>query len=181
MSNSLVDALKQAHEILEQTGIDHILIGGIAANLYRKETRATQDVDFAVKADAVEFFRMVEAFRKAGWQTDVRDQKRETLRLAHVDLPRVDILVAGTDFEESAIRRAQKLTIDDTVLTIATPEDLIVFKLLAGRGHDFEAVGAILLTLGSLDEGYICSWLDRFGLSERWLQALEEKERMASD
>jgi len=181
VSNRLIDALKQAHEILETSGISHALIGGIAANLYRRQPRATQDVDFAVRASAVEFARLTESFREAGWKADVRDQKRETLRLAHVDLPRVDLLVAGTDFEESAIRRAVKLTIDDTEMTIVTPEDLIVYKLLAGRGHDYEAVGAVLEALGEVDEGYVRGWLEQFGMADRWQRALEEARHSAPD
>jgi predicted nucleotidyltransferase len=178
VSSRLIDALVQAHEILESSGIAHALIGGIAANLYRRRPRATQDVDFAIEATPAEVVRVIEAFREAGWDAKVRNGKHETLRLAHADLPRVDILIAGTDFEESAIRRAVRLTIDGRELTIVTPEDLIVYKLIAGRGHDYEAVGAILHALPSIDEGYVCGWLDQFGMADRWQAAVEEAQRI---
>ncbi len=110
-TSRLIDALKRAHEVLCSVGVAHALLGGMAANLYRREARATQDVDFAVKASAAETVAVVEAFRRAGWKPQARTAKAETLRLSRGDLPRVDILVAGTDFARAAIDRASKLTI----------------------------------------------------------------------
>jgi len=180
-SSRLIDALKLAHEVLNSVGVRHALIGGIAANLYRREARATQDVDFAVNVSATEAVRLVEAFRKAGWSAEVRGGKAESMRLAHEDLPRVDLLVAGTPFEESAIDRAVKLSIDEQQMLIVTPEDLIVYKLIAGRARDYEAVAAIINTVSKLDRAYILAWLEQFGFADRWIRAEQEARLLAAD
>lgn len=183
-SSHLVDALKAASRLLESHGITHALLGGIAANLYRQEARATQDVDFGIIASPAEVVSIITAFESAGWAVEVREKKAEAIRLAHEDLPRIDLLVAGTPFEESAIARAAKLAIDGQEMAIVTPEDLIVYKLIAGRARDYEAVAAILNAsdmLSKIDSAYVRGWLDQFGLADRWERAKEEAQRMADE
>jgi predicted nucleotidyltransferase len=183
-SSRLIDALKIASRLLASQGVAHALLGGMAANLYRREARATQDVDLGVVASPAELMAVVEAFEKAGWAPEVRAKKAEALRLAHADLPRIDLLIAGTPFEESAIARAARLTIDGQEMAIVTPEDLIVYKLIAGRARDYEAVAAILdmsESLAAVDAAYVIGWLEQFGLAERWERAKQEAQRMADD
>ncbi len=179
--NRLVDAILIAHQVLSSVGIAHALLGGMAANLYRKEARATQDVDFAMKASAVETVAVIEAFREAGWEPQVRSNRSESLRLAHPELPRIDILIAATPFEESAIKRAATLTLEKNEILIVTPEDLIVYKLIAGRPHDYEAVAAIIDAIADLDDAYIEGWLSQFGFADRWEKALEEARRLKDE
>lgn len=181
MSNRLIDGLLRAHRLLDEVGVSHALIGGLAANLYRARARATRDVDFAVAASASEVARIAQAFRDAGWQTGKTRVEIDSFRFSHDDFPHVDLLIAGTDFERSAILRAERLTIDRIELSIVTPEDLAVYKLLAGRAHDYEAVAAVVDAVGPLDEGYVVGWLDQFGFAERWAKALEEVRRIDPD
>jgi len=175
--NRLVDAIKIAHQVLTSAGIAHALLGGMAANLYRKEARATQDVDFAIKASPLQTIAVIDAFRQAGWEPQVGSTKSESLRLVHAELPRIDILIAGTPFEESAIGRAVVLTLDADEISIVTPEDLIVYKLIAGRAQDYEAVAAIIDAITDLDGAYIEGWLRQFGFAERWPKARREALR----
>jgi predicted nucleotidyltransferase len=177
----LLAALRLANAILRDAGVPHALLGGIAANLYRKEPRATQDVDFAVRADRAAPERLLAAFESAGWKPVTRWDKHESIRLSAPDLPRVDLLLTRNPFEESALARAAELTIDGVEMRIVRPEDLVVYKLIAGRPHDYEAVGAILHALGTIDEAYVVGWLEQFGLAERWAPALDEARRIAED
>ncbi|MFQ5477600.1 MAG: nucleotidyltransferase [Candidatus Binatia bacterium] len=180
-ASRLIDALKAGSEILEEQGVEHALLGGLAANLYRKEVRATQDVDFGIRASPIETIAVVDAFSRGGWAPELRADKAEALRLTHDALPRIDLLIAGTPFEKNAIARAVPLTIDGHQLTIVTPEDLIVYKLVAGRARDYDAVGAILNAAAEIDSSYVAGWLEQFGVSDRWQQALEEARKLAED
>jgi len=50
-------------------------------------------------------------------------------------------------------------------LWFASPEDLIVMKLKAGRPHDFEDALSVLATQrGRLDERYMADWAARIGV-----------------
>ncbi|MGH2726053.1 MAG: hypothetical protein ACRDKS_03660 [Actinomycetota bacterium] len=180
MSGTLTQALLAVHEILEAAGVPHALCGGLAANLYREEVRATTDVDLAVAVGPARLVDLVRIFSDAGWNAEPYWRRGEQLRLSRSDLPRVDCLVATTDYERAAIDKAILAKIEGRELRVLTAEDLIVFKLIAGRARDYEAVAAIINTRGAgLDVEYIEGWLDQFGAGHAWERALDEARREA--
>jgi predicted nucleotidyltransferase len=175
---TLTDALLAAHEILAEAGVPHALCGGLAANLYRDEVRATTDVDLAVAAGPARVVELVGAFTHANWQAEPYWQRGEQIRLTHPDLPRVDCIIATTDYERAAIERSLPARIEGREVNVLTAEDLIVFKLMAGRARDYEAVAAIINARGRrLDVAYIKGWLEQFGAQEAWQRAIEEARR----
>lgn len=182
MSGSLTDALFAVHDVLTVAEIPHALCGGLAANLYRKEVRATVDVDVAVAIAPVRVVDLVQKFKDEGWTVEPYWRQGEQLRLTRSDLPRVDCILATTDYERKAIDHSVPVRIEGHDLTVLTPEDLIVFKLIAGRARDYEAVAAIINTrVEKLDVDYITGWLEQFGVVERWERAKEEARREADE
>lgn len=178
MKGSLTDALLAIHEVLAKAEIPHALCGGVAANLYRAEVRATSDVDLAIAVAPAQTIELLNTFEKLGWKAEPFWRKAEQLRLSRRDLPRVDCIIANTEYERSAIDRAVTATIEGRVIPVLAVEDLIVFKLVAGRARDYEAVAAIINTQGDrLDSEYVKAWLDQFGASEAWDRAVLEAER----
>lgn len=182
MSSSLLDALFAVHDVLATADIPHALCGGLAANLYREEVRATVDVDVAVAVAPARVVDLVQRFEEAGWTVEPYWRQGEQLRLTRSDLPRVDCLLATTDYERQAIEQAVPARIEGRQLSVLTAEDLIVSKLIAGRARDYEAVAAIINTRGErLDVEYISGWLEQFGVAERWERAKEEALREAGE
>lgn len=180
MTGSLTDALLAVHEILEADAIAHALCGGLAANLYRDEVRATTDVDLAVAVGPARLVDLVKAFTERGWDAQPYWRNGEQIRLSRRDLPRVDCLIATTDYERAAIDRSVEVEIAGRALRVLTAEDLIVFKLVAGRARDHEAVAAIINARGAaLDTQYITGWLEQFEVPDAWGRALEEARREA--
>jgi predicted nucleotidyltransferase len=180
MTGSLTDALLAVHRVLDEDSIRHALCGGLAANLYRKEVRATSDVDLAVAVSPSRLIDVTRRFVDAGWDVEPYWSHGEQLRLNHENLPRVDCIIATTDYERSAIERAVPAEIEGNELKVLTIEDLIVFKLIAGRARDYEAVAAMISERGEeLDVFYITGWLDQFGASDAWTRAIEEARREA--
>jgi len=168
--------------VLEANDVAYALAGGMAANLYRSEVRATEDIDLSIKVRALQIEELSEAFRAAGWKVEPTSKACEQLRLSREGFPRVDCLVAATDLEASAIARASTVSVGGRPLRVLRPEDLLVLKLIAGRARDYDAAGNIINELGSqLDAAYITGWLDQFGMAERWQLALEEAERQRTD
>jgi predicted nucleotidyltransferase len=168
--------------VLEQAGVRNALCGGIAANLYRERIRATDDVDACIICSAPELLSLARRFEDLGWRAHPAWRKAELLRLERDGHPLVDLLIASTEFERAAVERAATFRIGDTDVRVLLPEDLIVFKLVAGRDHDYESVGAIIDAQGAdLDIEYIQQTLDEFGMDQRWKRALEAAARIAED
>ena len=76
----------------------------------------------------------------------------------------LDVVLAGPGIEERCLARARLLAVDDVTVPVASPEDIVVMKVLAGRAKDIDNAGAILAAN------------DRRDLVELWrtLRLLEE-------
>lgn len=180
MTGTLTQALLAVHEVVEAAGIPHALCGGLAANLYREEIRATVDVDLAIAVGPARMVELVRTFTAGGWNAEPYWRQGEQLRLIRRGLPRVECLVATTDYERAAIDRSVPAGIEGRELRVLTAEDLIVFKLIAGRARDYEAVAAIINARGGrLDVDYIRGWLEQLGSPEAWERAVDEARREA--
>lgn len=90
---------------------------------------------------------------------------------------RIDVLLADTTFDESAIRRARpvKLSPDaESEALVCSPEDLIVYKMILLRDIDRrDATMLIRRMKDQLDDAYVEKWLREFE------QALDESMLMA--
>lgn len=182
IEGSLLDALLAVHDVLEAEGVEHALCGGLAANLYRDELRTTIDIDLYLVSSAPQLVSLARAFEERGWTAHPAWRQAELLRLERDDLPRVDLLIASTDFERDAVQHASRALIAGRDIRVLTPEDLIVFKLVAGRLRDYEDVAAVLNARGGeIDIRYVRRWLEEFGMSDRWQRALDEARREAQD
>src|SRR5262249_34580239 len=68
----------------------------------------------------------------------------------------LDIILASLPFEEAAYARSSKMRLFGRLLNMPTPEDLLLFKVLAGRGKDLlDAVGIAKRHLPHLDRAYL--------------------------
>jgi hypothetical protein len=160
---------------LSALGAEYMLIGGLAVGVWA-EPRATKDADFCVHvlapADDVSH-----ALVAAGLEVARGDLARalvqgESVRLrrtGHQDEPVVvDLLLAITPFEIDALSRRQPLQVLGVELPVVTPEDLFVFKLIAGRPQDL-ADAALLHELHgeTFDLSRVRHWCRAFGVEDR--------------
>lgn len=146
--------------LLAASGIETVLIGAHAANRYRLEVRHTVDVD--VLASTLE--GAAEALRAAGCEVrEIAEDGEVYMLSARAGATVVDVLLAETEYQRMAMRRAQR-----GVLAV---EDVIVHKLIAGRPRDIDDIRSILATGIEFDRGYVESNARDWGVLERW-QAL---------
>jgi hypothetical protein len=141
--------------------------GGAVALAYYGTPRGTTDIDLNVflKQDYVHVLAKV--FAKLGMQEFERhalsalDQKGQ-LR-AQWDHTPIDVFFAYDDFHFSCEKRVRQVPFAGTDISILSPEDLIVFKVVYGRPKDFRDVQEILICMGEeLDLRYLSVWLERF-------------------
>lgn len=80
----------------------------------------------------------------------------------------VALLLAITPFEIEARARRQPMRVLGVELPVVTAEDLLVFKLIAGRPQDL-ADAALLLDLhgDTFDVARLRRWCDAFGVGDR--------------
>ncbi|MEX0783388.1 MAG: nucleotidyl transferase AbiEii/AbiGii toxin family protein [Dehalococcoidia bacterium] len=166
-AKALVDELS---EVLEEFSEQCAIIGGMAHNFWR-EPRYTKDVDFTLVADPIVFGKLRERLDAAGYELSRIQNENEPsgpgfARFIQPGTNKiVEFLTAKTEFQVLLIDRAVRLT-PEQVLRVATPEDIIVLKLIANRSHD--QVDAINLgKIEGLDWDYIERWAAEWSVSER--------------
>ena len=163
------DALAALASLLDRLGIRWMLIGAIAANRYRITTRLTQDIDLLLGDMSGGLASLERALADAGWSLRRALPGGEIMRLRHPELGAADLIVAGTDYERTALARAREERLGDALqVRIAAPEDVIVLKLIAGRAQDVADIEAILAAKTRLDDAYLEEWVEFWGVSELW-------------
>jgi hypothetical protein len=133
-----------------------MVIGGIAV-IARGVRRFTADIDAAVRGDEIQIDKLLAALAKKQIAPRIPDAEqfaRENLVLLMRHAPSgvdFDISFAWTEFEHEAIAAATVAAFGSVEAPMARPEDLIVFKAIAGRGKDMDDVAALLALYPQLD------------------------------
>jgi hypothetical protein len=162
-------ALEAIAALLDRLGVEWVLFGALAANRYRGQTRTTGDTDVLIADPGAARHALEQSLIAGGWGLLRATPDGSLLRLTHPELGIVDLVVAGTDFERLAMSRARSETVrEGFCVRTLTVEDVIVFKLIAGRGKDLDDVDSILLTGCSLDVAYIERWASEWDVLDRW-------------
>jgi hypothetical protein len=107
-------------------------------------------------------------------------ERRVLLARAANGIP-VDIMLAALEFEELALRRARAVPFGGRLVKLATPEDLILHKVLAPRAVDIEDVRQIVSRQREvLDRDYLdirvhelATLMEDPEIEERYLSAWE--------
>jgi hypothetical protein len=151
----LAEALSALARALAKIRAPWYLFGAQAALLYGA-ARLTADVDVTVqlRRPAVD---LAKAMAAAGFRLRVQDvegfvARTRVLPFAHArsGIP-VDVVLAGPGFEEHFMRRRRRRTVEGVRIFVASPEDIVVMKVLAGRGKDEDDVAAIIAAQRRLD------------------------------
>lgn len=168
--------LTEARSAIEEAGLAFAVIGGCARNAYA-EPRATKDVDFVVEVDERRYPKLVDALARRGFAcaTTVADGTHAVPDLALYRDPegrRVDILFAHTELERAALARSEpREPYAGVVLAVVSPEDLLVYKLVADRPQDRADIAAVLATFAiagrAIDWPYVERWCDVWDVRPR--------------
>lgn len=149
MRSLLAEVLAALARALEKLDARWYLFGAQAALLYGA-SRLTADIDITVQFSDRETAELVRALEEAGFQLRVRDvdgfvAKTRVLPFVHPGsgMP-IDIVLSGPGLEDFFFRRRRRRVIEGVRVSVASPEDVVVMKVLAGRGKDEDDVVAIL-------------------------------------
>ena len=161
ISESFERALADARDLLQAGGFPFAVIGGLCV-LVRGEARFTQDIDVVIAAEPQDALILLSHLDESGFQPVLEEDAAEFLMRAYM-LPlrhgqtglTVDIAIGAMGFERQLIQRAEEIRLGSLLLPVATAEDLILMKLIAGRPRDVEDVEGIVLAQLELDWDYL--------------------------
>jgi hypothetical protein len=166
-------------------GLDWYLFGAQAALLYGS-TRLTADID--VTAWVPDRDALVDRLREHG--ISVRESapdfiaQTRVLAVTHDATGwEMDIVFGAPGLEEQVLSRAKLVDIEGLRIRVASPEDIVVLKCLAGRDTDREDVVAILTAQHDrIDLGYVEGLIAllRDALAEDEIARFFESARAAS-
>jgi predicted nucleotidyltransferase len=152
--------------LLEQEGVRYVLIGALAASL-RGQPRVTADVDLVIGADVARALRLISSLSSSRFEPlfpDVEEVVRRSfmlpLRHRYTGV-KVDMALGVSGFEKQLIERAEKMMIAGQSVPVATAEDLLLMKVLAGRPRDDQDVHGIIAARGATMDWEYCRHVAR--------------------
>lgn len=154
---------REAVDFLTGASTPYLIIGGLAVAVIG-EPRMTGDVDVIGYLSVEQATALIDAAVAAGFEVAPDERERlhatGTLRFSKGRF-QLDIILASLPFEDDARARARKRRLFGRLVPLPTPEDRILFKVLAGRDKDLvDAVGVARRHLSALDRRYLDATLD---------------------
>ncbi len=154
---TLKDLLAPLDELLRREQIKYAVIGGYAVAVWG-EVRATRDIDLL--CSTADLAPLVAALAKADFHFerrtgDLDDPVSEVVTIdlsSEEDTYLIYVLTGIRGAPRGIVERAHQVTLEGLVLPVASPEDTVLLKLLAGSRRDLDdALGIIHMQAGRLD------------------------------
>ena len=155
IAQDILKTLKSLCILLSEARINYCLVGGLAVAILAKP-RATEDIDFLIlveeqkrssiadlikkKFEIIQDDQVIHFKNATIWRTVLGSPSSDTARFVIVDF-----LLADNEAYREAVLNPLELTIDNVKIPVASPENLINIKKIAGRPQD-------LLDIESLKE-----------------------------
>jgi hypothetical protein len=178
LAATLVDAIAA----VDRPGVSYALIGGLATG-YHSRPRYTNDVDLLLDLPQVTLPAVLEDLRNRGFEFDLREVV-EAFGKHHMAVlwrrgVRLDWLKPVLPLYRHVLDRARDEPGPAGPIRVASPEGLILLKLLAFRLQDQTDIEALVAAnRDSLDVAWITGeWRTVFGLDDprmQWLLGLTE-------
>lgn len=174
--------LSRIGAVLKKHNIPYMIIGGQAVLLYG-EPRLTRDIDITLGVNTGYIDKLLTVVQELSLKPIPENIKlfvQQTMVLPALEETtgiRVDFIFSFSTYEIEAIKRVRKITIMGQEVCFASPEDVIIHKIFAGRPRDIEDVRSIILKNPDIDIKYIRSWLKEFDKSsekKKFLKTFEE-------
>ena len=160
MDNPLRQTLTAAISLLDQHSIPYALVGGLAASL-RGQPRATADVELVIGVDIGKALSLLSDLETTAFEPLFEGvaevvERAFILPLKHRETGvKVDLALGLSGFEQQLLSRTQEVNLLGESVQVASAEDLIVMKLLAGRPRDQQDAEGIVMVQGdSIDWDY---------------------------
>lgn len=175
------EAATRIGSCLDEDGIPYGVGGALALGAWGAP-RATKDVDVTVFVDETQLPRVLDSLERAGVMVDRTSAAKEVARIGlfrgRLGRIVVDVFMLGHPQYEDMARRVQRIRDDGMELSVISPEDLAIHKLVFGRDKDVADLERLLAVRRELDFQYVRSWLEKMvPTGDRRLALLADLER----
>ena len=146
----LRSALAALRAGLNETRAPWMVIGGIAV-IAQGVRRTTTDIDVALRAEGIDLGALVKRLGPHGIHPRIDDavdfaRKSQVLLLEHTPTGvELDLSLAWLSFEHEALGASVRIRFAGVEAPAARPEDLVIYKVFAGRPEDLSDAKALLL------------------------------------
>ena len=153
--SALVEAYRSLARVLDGLELRWYVFGAQAVAI-RGAPRATQDIDVTLEASGPQIEAVLHALEEDGIQhrypeiADTLLSESHLMPLIHPNGFEIDLVLSGSGLEDLAHGRATRVEIEGTLIPFAQATDLVVMKILAGRGKDMDDVLSLLAS-GTVD------------------------------
>ncbi|BAY23202.1 hypothetical protein NIES2100_29660 [Calothrix sp. NIES-2100] len=177
----------ELHLLFEPMNIPYYVSGGVASSIHG-EARSTRNLDLVIQVQGEQIDSLVQTLETAGFYCplgaveDIKLGRERTLSITHtVTISNADLIVMdNSPFATSQMTRRQLVDVEGiSPFWVASPEDMVLQKLLWGRSSQSEkqwrdVLGIIKLQAERLDYSYLTEWAGNLGLVDVFSQALTE-------
>lgn len=184
LSDDLIRRARQLEEFFAARATPHAFIGGLAMNVWTIPL-PTYDIDLVAGLGVEDLREVLHGLEALGfvppataWLESVGPQRFREFTVHwpfELGLRAADIYLSLDPFQSEALRRRRRVEMEQGFLTeVVTPEDLLIYKLIAWRPKDRAAIDRLLAVQRALDWGYVRRWVDQFAIGDRFAEALRE-------
>ncbi|MBW4509794.1 MAG: hypothetical protein KME64_25255 [Scytonematopsis contorta HA4267-MV1] len=177
----------ELHQILTSINILYYVSGGVASSIHG-EARSTRDLDLVIQVQVEQVDLLVTTLEAAGYYCplgsveNLKLGRERTLSITHMEtIANADLIVMdGSPFAVSQMTRRTLAEVEGiSLFWVASPEDMILQKLMWGRGSQSQkqwrdVLGIVKLQAETLDYGYLIEWAENLNLVDAFSQVLTE-------
>ena len=171
--------------VLNTAEIPYMLTGSYASSIH-SIPRATRDLDIVIFPDRDQLTRFIGSLPRDQYYSDLDDALESLLRRTQFNIIdyatgwKVDFIIPPfSEFNVEEFDRRRTIEFDGLDLVVASPEDIVVAKLLWAKAGDSElqikdAAGVVRFQGDKLDLSYVEMWVSRLELQKQWAAVQSE-------
>lgn len=177
----------EINQLLESVNIPYYVSGGVASSIYG-ESRSTRDLDLVIEIQSEQIDLLVTTLQAArfycpeGAVEGIKQGRERMLNVTHTEtITNADLYVMdNSPFAASQMSRRKFLDMEDTPsFWVISPEDLVLQKLLWGKGKQSEkqwrdVLGILKAQSDSLEYSYLIDWAEYLAIAENLSEAFTE-------
>ena len=177
----------ELHQILESVNILYYVSRGVASSIHG-EARSTRDLDLVISLEVERVDIIVQTLESAGFYCpalsveNIKQGRERSLSITHtVTIANADLIIMdNSPFAVSQMSRRILASVEGvSPFWVASPEDMVLQKLMWGRGSQSEkqwrdVLGIIKLQAENLDYGYLVQWAENLDVIDALTEALAE-------